>query len=49
MTSNMIVRLAKLDEGLRVARAAGDIPRMQQLIGQHQRLLESVCGAPLAR
>ena len=49
MTSSMLVRLAKLGEQLELARRSGDISRMQLLIGQHQRLLESVYGAPLAK
>jgi hypothetical protein len=38
------VRAAAIERQLAVARRAGDIPRMQHLIGQHQRLLELVYG-----
>jgi hypothetical protein len=49
MTSTMCVHLAKLEEQTRAAARAGDIPRMQLLVGEQQRLLESVYGCPLAR
>ena len=43
------VRAAEINEQLEAARRAGDIARQQQLAGQHQRLLESVYGSPLAK
>jgi hypothetical protein len=48
MTSTQIARLATIDAELATARKAGDIPRMQRLLGQRQRLMESVYGKPLA-
>jgi hypothetical protein len=47
--TQLAVRCAQLDKDLETARLARDIPRQQQLIAQHQRLLESVYGAPLAK
>ncbi len=44
MTSTQLVKIAKLNQEMDVARRAGDLPRWQQLIGQKQRLLESVYG-----
>ncbi len=42
------VQMARLDEELEAARKAGDIRRMQRLVGEQQSLLESVYGRPLA-
>jgi hypothetical protein len=49
MTSTQTVRYAEISEQIKAAGRAGDIPRMQQLAGQRQRLLESVYGSPLAK
>jgi hypothetical protein len=48
MTSTQRVRLANLGAELERVRKAGDIPRMQSLIAQKMRLLQSVYGT-LAR
>jgi hypothetical protein len=49
MISTQTVRLAKLGAEIEMARKAGDITRLEHLAGQHQRLLESVYGSPLAK
>jgi hypothetical protein len=47
--TQLAVRETEISEKLEAAGRAGNIPRMQQLAGQHQRLLESVYGSPLAK
>jgi hypothetical protein len=47
--TQLAVRLAAIHEQVKAAGRAGDLPRMQQLAGQHQRLLESIYGSPLAK
>jgi hypothetical protein len=48
-STQLAVRCAQLNKDLETARQARDLPRMQQLIGQQQTLLESVYGLPLAK
>jgi hypothetical protein len=44
MTSTQAVRLAKIGAEFEKARKAGDLGRMQSLISQETRLLQSVYG-----
>jgi hypothetical protein len=47
--TQLAIRCAQLNKDLETARLARDLPQMQQLIEQRQRLLESVYGSPLAK
>jgi hypothetical protein len=47
--TQLAIRCAQLIRDLEIARTSRDLPRMQQLAAQHQRLLESVYGAPLEK
>jgi len=47
--TQLAVRCAQLIKDLEIARTARDLPRMQELVAQHQRLLEAVYGLPLAK
>jgi hypothetical protein len=42
------VQMARLNGEIETARLAGDITRMQRLIGEQQSLLEAMYGRPLA-
>ena len=44
MTSSQLIEVAKLNAEMGAARKEGDLCRLQQLILQKQRLLESVYG-----
>jgi hypothetical protein len=46
--TELAVRCAQLNKDLEAARLARDPPRMEHLIDQRQKLLESVYGLPLA-
>jgi hypothetical protein len=41
------VQMARVDAELEVARKAGDLPRMQRLLGEATSLLRSMYGVPL--
>ena len=43
-----VVQMACLNSEIEAARLAGDLPRMQRLIGEQQSLLEAMYGRPLA-
>jgi hypothetical protein len=47
--TELAVRCAQLNKDLETARLARDLPQMQELIDQRQKLLESVYGLPLAK